>query len=300
MVIRKKKIGDYLLDGFNYVMLFLVGVSTLYPFWHVFVASLSKGSKIDAHRGFLLWPLGFDLSSYRAAFANQMIGIGFKNTAIILVIGVPLSLLFNFLGAYFFSRSNVYWKPLFVKLLIVTMYFSGGLIPTYFVVRSLGLIDKLWSLIIPGLMSTSRMIIMRTYINGLPKELEETAEIDGAGHLTKLFVIILPLSKAIFAVMALYFSVDYWNSWSSALIYIKSRENYPLGLVLREILIEYDLSTIAASTKYGTGLKEEEVVQIARTIKYATIMISTLPIICLYPLLQKYFVKGVMIGSLKG
>ncbi|NMB95032.1 MAG: carbohydrate ABC transporter permease, partial [Clostridiaceae bacterium] len=219
MVIRKKKIGDYLLDGFNYVILFLVGVSTLYPFWHVFMASLSKGSKIDAHRGFLLWPLSFDLSSYRAAFANQMIGIGFKNTAIILVIGVPLSLLFNFLGAYFFSRSNVYWKPLFVKLLIVTMYFSGGLIPTYFVVRSLGLIDKLWSLIIPGLMSTSRMIIMRTYINGLPKELEESAEIDGAGHLTKLFVIILPLSKAIFAVMALYFSVDYWNSWSSALIY---------------------------------------------------------------------------------
>jgi len=234
------------------------------------------------------------------AFANQMIGIGFKNTAFILLAGVPLSLLFNFLGAYFFSRSNVYWKPLFVKLLIVTMYFSGGLIPTYFVVRSLGLIDKLWSLIIPGLMSTSRMIIIRTYINGLPKELEESAEIDGAGHLTKLFAIILPLSKAIIAVMALYFAVDYWNSWSNALIYIKSRENYPLGLVLREILIEYDLNTVVSSSRYNLQLREEETVQIARTIKYATIMISTMPIICLYPFLQKYFVKGVMIGSLKG
>lgn len=300
MLSYKKSAIDYLYDTVNYFVLSLLAVITLYPFYHVVMASFSKAARLDKHRGFMLMPLGFNWSSYKAVFTNNMIGIGYKNTLFVVVVGVSLSLLLTFLGAYFLSRKNVYWKPLLVKLLIFTMYFSGGLIPTYFVVRGLKLVDSLWSLILPGVISTTNMIIMRTYIQGISRELEESAEIDGAGHLTVLFKIILPVSKAIIAVMALYYSVDYWNSWSGALVYIQSRSKYPLGLVLREILIESDLYTVASSTAAGIGTTEDEKVQIAKTIKYATIVIGTLPIMFVYPFLQKYFAKGVMIGSLKG
>ena len=269
-----------------------LSILTLYPLLYVLFASLSIPSKFIAHSGLLLAPLGMTLSSYKAVFQNPNISSGYINTLIIVTSGVTINILMTSIGAYFLSRKNVMWRSPIMFLIIFTMFFHGGLIPFFFLVKGLHLDNSLWALIIPGAINTFNLIIMRTAFNAIPDSIEESAKIDGAGHFTILFKIVIPLAMPTIAVMILYYGVHHWNSWFNAMIFLQKRELFPLQLILREILIQND-------TTFQTGANTGDDMMIGETIKYAVIVVATLPILALYPFLQKYFVKGVMIGSVK-
>ncbi|MDD2441213.1 MAG: carbohydrate ABC transporter permease [Eubacteriales bacterium] len=290
----KRSLGGFLFDHAN--VLFLLGLMlvTLYPLVHVLFASVSAPSLLISHQGLLLLPLGFELGSYGLVFKNPMIVRGYLNTMIIVLAGTTTNLVMTSLGAYVLSRRDVLWKKLMMMVIVFTMFFSGGIIPTYLLVRNLEMTNTLYALFIPTAISTYNLIIMRTAFMGVPYSLEESARIDGAKDFTILFRIMIPLSLPVIAVMVLFYGVGHWNSWFSAMIYLRKRELYPLQLILREILISSD--TTQMMTDVG-GMDKEPVGQ---TVKYATIIVATLPVLSIYPFLQKYFVKGIMIGALKG
>lgn len=292
----KKESGwfDRIFNVINYTFLILLVIATLYPLLYVLFASFSDSSQLLANKGLLWKPVGFSLDAYKSVLANPGIGIGFRNTLFIVVFGVIVNLFMTALGAYVLSRKNVMWNKVFMFFIVFTMFFGGGLIPLYLIVKGVGLLDSLWSTILPFAISTFNLIIMRTSFMGIPDSLEESAKIDGANHFTILFRIIIPLSMPVIAVMILYYAVDKWNGWFYASVFIKSRELFPLQLVLREILIANSTESMSAGASAGDRF------QIGETIKYATIMVATIPILCIYPFLQRYFVKGVMVGSLKG
>ena len=277
----------------NYFFLVVISAVCLYPMIYVLFASLSNNNLLMQHAGPLLAPAGFSLTAFDRVFKNPMILLGYRNTLFILVTGVLLSLLMTSLGAYFLSRKGVLFKKPIMMFIIFTMFFSGGMIPTYLNLRDLRLINTLWGLIIPGAISTYNMIIMRTSFMSIPDSLTEAAIIDGAGHFRILFSVVLPLSKAILAVMVLYYGIGIWNAWFWASAIIRERSLYPLQVILREILLQH--SAIEMSTGVDAGDQES----IALTIKYATIIVSTVPVLCIYPFLQKYFARGVMIGAVK-
>ena len=290
----KNKKGDIVFTAINTAVMVLFSLIMLYPMWYVVVASLSDANSLMASSGPIFLPIKMNLEAYKAAFSNPLLLSGYSITLFVVVCGTFLGVLFTFVAAYFFSRRDVkLQKPLMV-LLFITMYFSGGIIPFYFTVKDVGLNNSVWALIIPTIMTTYNMIIVRTSMYGIPASLEEAAEIDGANHLTILFKVVFPLSKATLAVIALYYAVDKWNAWFNAMIFIKDRQKWPLQLVLREILVDN-----ATNTMMSGGLSSEDAF-VSETIKYATIVISTLPILCVYPFIQKYFVGGIMIGAVKG
>lgn len=290
----KKTNGEKAFSVFNVIFLAVISIICLYPMLYVAFASLSSSQMLMRHTGLLLHPMGFNLNAYVKVFQNPMIVKGYANTLIILVLGVSVNMILTALGAFFLTRQNVYFKKHIMLLIIFTMYFSGGMIPTYLTVRSLGLYNTVWAVILPTAVSTYNLIIMRTGFASIPRGLDEAATIDGANQFVIFSRIYLPLSKAILAVIFLYYAVGSWNAWFNASIYLNDREKYPLQLVLREILISNDtgsrISDGSMSDFEGIGL----------SIKYAAIMASTLPILVVYPFIQKYFVKGVLIGSLKG
>lgn len=229
----KNKAFDWIIN----TALILLVIVTLYPLLYVTFASFSESSQLVANKGFLFKPLGFSLEAYKSVFSNPGIIKGYGNTLFILVVGVTLNLFLTAVAAYVLSRRNVMWNNLFTFLIIFTMFFHGGLIPLYLIVKNVGLIDSLWATIVPFAVSTFNLIIMRTSFSAIPESLEESAKIDGANHLTILFRIILPLSKPVVAVMILYYAVEKWNAWFYASIFLKDRDLFPLQLVLREILI---------------------------------------------------------------
>jgi putative aldouronate transport system permease protein len=286
--------GEKTFGVFNSMMMIFLIAITLYPFLYVLFASFSRPDLYMAHEGMLLKPLGFSLKSYEAVFKDPRVLTGYKNTLIVLVFGVGVNILMTILAAYFLSRKNVLWRNAVMMLIVFTMFFKGGLIPYYFVVRGLGLDNKLVALIIPKAVYATYIIILRTAFAGIPDSIEESAKMDGANHLTILFRIIVPLAFPTIAVLILYYGVRNWNAWFEAMIFLRDRTLYPLQLVLREILIVND--TEAMTMEAASGEHE----MLGETIKYALIIVTTLPILALYPFLQKYFVKGVMIGSLKG
>ncbi len=271
-------------------MLFIIFI-TLYPFWYVIVASFSDNSAVLTNRGLMLLPKGFNFNSYAKVLKNHMIYTGYCNTIIILVCGTVLNLIMTALGAFVLSRKNLKLKKLLMIIVVVTMYFDGGIVPLYLVVKNLGLINTRWALMLPGLISTYNLVILRTAFEAVPASLEESAKIDGASALRILCWIIIPLSKPTLAVLILYYGVGYWNSWFSAMIYLKDRSLYPLQLVLREILIS------GSNTDMLSGADTE--IQISETLKYAVIVVSTLPVLCIYPFLQRFFEKGIMVGAVK-
>lgn len=293
----KTTMPERVFDIFNVVLMFLIAVVMAYPIWHVIMASLSDNNLLMGYRGVLLLPRGFSTNAYTLMTKNPMILKGYGNTIFIVVFGVFFNMLFTSLAAYFLSRKNVYWQRCVMMFIVFTMFFSGGLIPTYLInTKIFHLKNSYWALILPGLVNTYNLIIMRTSFAAIPDSLEESARLDGAGHWTILFKIVLPLSKAILAVMVLYYAVAQWNSWFNANIYITDRSKYPLQLVLREILIANDTSSSMAAQDANAADQQS----IGETIKYAVIVAATLPILCVYPFLQKYFVKGVMVGAVKG
>lgn len=290
----KKSPAEKAFTVFNYILLTFIILICLYPVWYVLAASLSDSSLLMQHAGVLLKPLGFSIGAYKKVFDNPMILKGYRNTLFILVIGVILDVFMTSLGAYFLSRKQVLFKNVIMVFIIFTMFFSGGMIPFYLNLKDFNLTNNLWGLIIPFMVNTTNLIILRTSFESIPDSLTEAAQIDGAGHFKILMQIVLPLSKAVLAVMILYYGVGIWNAWFWASAIIRTRELYPLQVVLREILMQNDVSAMTA----GVGAADQDAV--ATTIKYATIIVATLPILCVYPFLQKYFTQGAMVGAVKG
>ncbi|MDO4269256.1 MAG: carbohydrate ABC transporter permease [Eubacteriales bacterium] len=289
----KRSRGEQVFSVFNYILLSAIIVICLYPVWYVAAASFSNSNLLTQHMGLLIKPLGFSLDAYKKVFQNPMISRGYLNTLFILVVGVILDLIMTSLGAYFLSRKQVALKRPIMILIVFTMFFSGGMIPFYLNLKDLHLTNTLWGLIAPFMISTYNLIILRTSFESIPESLIEAAQIDGAGHITILTKIVIPLSKAILAVMVLYYGVSIWNSWFWASAIIRTREMYPLQVILREILMQNDVSSMT------TGSSAMDTEAIGMTIKYATIMVATVPILCVYPFLQKHFTKGTMVGAVK-
>ena len=292
MKVKRSK-GERIFGVFNYAFLSLIMVICLYPVWYVAVASFSDSNQLMQHSGPLLSPLGFSIDAYKKVFQNPMIAKGYMNTLFIVVVGVVLDLIMTSLGAYFLSRKNVMFKRGIMMLIVFTMFFSGGMIPFYLNLKDLSLTGSHWGLIIPFMINTYNMIILRTSFESIPDSLIEAAQIDGAGHITVLTKVVLPLSKAILAVMVLYYGVSIWNSWFWASAIIRDREMYPLQVILREILMQNDVSSMT------TGSSAVDTEAIGMTIRYATIIVATVPILCVYPFLQKHFTKGTMVGAVK-
>lgn len=272
----------------------LLCVAMFYPMWHVLVASFSDAGELAMKNGILLKPAGFSLDAYRGMFKHPLIIKGYLNSIFILISSVFVSMILTIICAYVLSRKGVMWNSFFNKMIVFTMFVNGGMIATYLLVtRTLMLNDSFWAIILPGAINVQNMIIMRTSFQGIPDSLHEAADIDGATQWQILWKVVLPLSKSILAVITLYYSVTIWNAWFNASIYLSTREKYPLQLILREILIANNTDAMA-----GAGGQDQA--SIAETIKYATIVGATLPILCVYPFLQKHFTKGVMIGAVKG
>lgn len=292
MKIKRSK-GAQIFAAVNYIVLTVIMLMCLYPVWYVVMASFSDSNLLMQHSGLLFKPAGLSADAYVKVFKNPMLLKGYGNTLFILVVGVFLDIVMTSLGAYFLSRKNVMFQKPIMILIMFTMFFSGGMIPFYLTLKDLHLTKTLWGLIIPFMISTYNMIILRTSFSSLPDSLIEAAQIDGASHFTILAKVVLPLSKAIIAVMVLYYGVGIWNAWFWASAIIRDREQYPLQVILREILLQNDVGSMST----GVSVADQEAV--GMTIKYATIVVATVPILCIYPFLQKYFTKGVMIGAVK-
>jgi len=289
----RKSFGERLFDAFNVTLLCVLMFLTFYPFYYVFVASLSDATELARHQGLLIWPAGFSFDAYARVLENPRIRTGYLNTLIYVIGGVAVKLALTCLGAYALSRRGLALQGPIMFMIIFTMFFSGGLIPTYLLVRDLGLVDTRWAMILPGAISVWNLIVLRTAFQAVPYSLEESAKIDGANDFTILWRIYLPLALPAVAVIGLFYAVGQWNTYFDALIYLSDRDLHPLQLVLREILM-------ASSTEeMMTGVVQDRVA-LEASIKYATIIVSILPIVTVYPFLQRYFIKGVLIGSLKG
>lgn len=289
----KRPLGSKAFDIGNVLILCLLSLVCIYPVWYVLMASFSDSNLLMQHTGLLLKPTGFSLSAFKAVFKNPMILSGYLNTLKILTLGLISNIIMTALGAYFLSRRNVMWKKPIMIMVTVTMFISGGMIPFYQTLQDFHLTDTHLGLILPFMISTYNMIILRTSFESVPETLCEAARIDGAGHYRILFSIILPLSKAMLAVMVLYYGVGIWNGWFWGSTILSDRTMYPLQVVLREILMSNDTSSMTA------GIGSGDVEAVGATIRYATIIVATVPILCVYPFLQKYFAKGVMVGAVK-
>lgn len=293
-MIEKKSVGSWIFDVFNHCVLVLTGIVCLYPFLYVVFASFSNPSQFMKHDFTLLWwPKGFSLAAYERVFTDELIA-GYANTLIYVAGGTAISMLLTFFGAYVLSRKGYMLKKPLTIFILFTMYFSGGIVPFYLWIQQLGFIDTRWAILVPLALNTYNMIVMRTSFASIPESFIEAAKLDGATDFTCLFRIIIPLSKATVAVVLLFYAVARWNEWLPAAMFLRSRSLYPLQLFLREILL-----TSSADAMIGTGGDSTNVAALAEIVKYATIVVSTLPILLVYPFVQKYFVSGMMIGGVK-
>lgn len=289
----KRTAGEKTFDIMNTLFMIFIIVICLYPIWYVLMASFSNSGSITKYAGKLLFPHGFTLSAYGKALSHPLIVSGFRNIFTILLFSLPLNMLMTLLCGFFMASKKVAFKGLIVGMFMLTMFFGGGLIPSYLNLKSLGLYDNLAALIIPGALSLYNAIICKSAIEAIPDSLYESAYIDGANDFTILFKIITPLIKPTLAVLLLYYAVGHWNSWFAASIYIKDNALLPIQNILRNVLL-------ANNASLNNGASVENVNNYAETIKYAVIIISTVPILFIYPFVQKHFMKGVMIGAIKG
>lgn len=293
-VVDRSTKGEKALHGINLLVLALLTIIFFYPLWHCLMASFSDPTSLIGYKGLISLPMGFSLEGYKTVLQNKNILTGYMNTLFYLVAGTAINMVLTILGAYVLSRRRMMLKGPLTLLIVFTMYMDFGLIPAFLNVRDLGLYDSRWAILLPVAINTYNLIVMRTAFVSVPAALEESAMIDGANDFTILFKIILPLSKATLAVVVLFYVVEHWNSWFSASIYLRDRERFPLQLFLREILI-----SSSASTAAGEASSVDGVMYLEELIKYCSIVISTLPILCVYPFVQKYFISGVMLGSVK-
>ncbi len=279
---------------FNTLLMLGLVFLTLYPFYYILMASFSNNNLIAKDPGILFWPKGFNMGAYALTFRHPLLLSGYMNILLILATALPINLLLTVFCAYVLAAKDLLYKKQIYAFVLFTMFFSGGMIPIYLNINSLGLINSRWALIIPGALSIYNAIIVRTAIDGLPESLIESAYIDGANDVTILFRIVVPLLKPTLAVILLYYAVGHWNSWFPASLYIQDNQKLPIQAIMRAILIENE-RLLQNEVVLG-----DEVNSYAESIKYALVIIGTAPILTVYPFLQKYFVKGVMIGAVKG
>ena len=287
----RRTAGDYVMDAIVYTVLAAFAVVCFYPFWYVLVASFSTGTHVIRNPGLLLWPDGFHLDAYILAFKHPRILSGFMNSIKILLISLPINIVLTMMCGYFMARRGMKLKKIIVGMMLFTMYFDGGLIPAYMNIKDLGLYDSHWALILSGALSIYNAIICKTAIEAIPDSLSESARLDGANEMQVLFRIIMPLIKPTIAVLILYYGVAKWNSWFAASIYLETEDLLPIQNILQAILAKVGQTSDTAGDSYDS---------FAEAVKYSAIVITTLPILCVYPFLQKHFTKGVMIGAVKG
>ncbi|MCI1857121.1 MAG: carbohydrate ABC transporter permease [Sporolactobacillus sp.] len=278
-----------------YLVLALVTVIVLYPLIDILSASISNPAAVARGKVWLM-PIDINFKAYLSIFHNNEIIIGYKNTLFYTTVGTLINIVMTVMIAYPLSRKDFYGRNVITFFIVFTMFFSGGMIPTYLVVKELGMLNTFWAVTVPGAVSVYNVIVMRTFFQNIPDDLRESAELDGCSSWQYLIHILLPLSKPIIAVMVLFYAVGHWNNFFDALIYLTDRNKYPLQLFLREMLIQgnmSDMNTISDSSISNFMLQVEG-------LKYAAVVVANLPMLILYPFLQKYFVKGVLVGSLKG
>lgn len=296
---RPRRIKDSRVDRIflvaMYVLLSVFFLIVVVPLLYIVASSFSSPDAVTAGRVFL-WPVDFSIEGYQAALANPQIVTGYLNSLFYMVVGTLISTTLTVAIAYPLSRKDFLSRNVIMTLLVITMLFSGGLIPTYLVVQNLGLLDTRWALLLPQAIGVWQVIIARTYFrSAIPDELAEAAELDGSGDLRFLWSVVLPLSKPMIAVIALMYAITQWNSYFDALIYLKSPDLYPLQLVLRNILI---LNTqTGGATDVGLQMERQ---QLANLLKYSLIVIASIPVLIIYPFVARHFTKGVLIGSIKG
>lgn len=292
----KYSASDRIYFGISGFLLTFVLILVSYPLIYVLSASFSSGSAVSSGK-VLLWPVEFTLEGYRAVFKNKDIVGAYLNTIFYTLSGTALNVTMVMTCAYALSRRTLKGRNVFMFIFTFTMFFGGGLIPFYILLKDLSILNTRWAMIVPGALSVYNMIIARTFIqSSIPHELLEAAKIDGCSDFRYFFSIVLPLSKAVIAVIALFSMVGHWNAYFNALMFLNERTLYPLQIILREILImnQYDPTMVIDPELQAANA------QVAAVLKYALIVVATVPILCVYPFIQKYFVKGVMIGSLKG
>ncbi|PYI50517.1 carbohydrate ABC transporter permease [Paenibacillus flagellatus] len=287
----KSRIG--LFTVVNVAILLLVVAATLYPFLHMLAVSLSQD--IYVMRGEVsIWPKGLNFDMYKLVLNDPRIATGYANTIVYVSLGTVIALLVTSLGAYALSKKEMLFHKGFTLMVVFTMFFSGGMIPTFLVVKGMGLMDTVWAMVLPGAVSTWNLLIMRTFFSGVPVEVEESGKIDGLTDIGIFFRIVAPLSKAVFATIGLFYAVALWNNFYFPLLYLRDPDLFPLQVILRNIVLAGQVNSGDVTSVGGDNLIVEE------SLKFATIIVSTVPILLLYPMLQKHFVKGAMIGAVKG
>jgi len=287
----KPKFGIF--DVILYVLLFGIAASALYPFIYMIAVSLSGTVPVLKGEVFL-WPKDFNLNTYKAVFDKPEIGRAYLNTILYTALGTTISLLVTAAGAYALSKRDMLFRRGFMVMVTITLFFSGGMIPTFLVVRSYHLLDTIWAMVLPGAISTWNLIVMRTFFSGMPQEVEESGKIDGLNDIGIFFRLVLPLSKAILATIGLFYGVAIWNNFFSALLYLRDADLFPLQVIVRNMVLQGAGGANGAANVGGDAMIVDE------SLKYATIIVTTVPILLIYPFLQKYFAKGALIGSVKG
>ncbi|OIZ64717.1 sugar ABC transporter permease [Eisenbergiella tayi] len=296
-MVESKSVGKTVFSVCNAILLTTISVICILPIIHVIMSSFSEPEALALSKGLVLWPRKFSLIGYREVLKSYTVWNGYLHTLIYVSVQTLLGVLFTSIGAYVLSRKNLKLKNPVMLLITFTMMFNGGLIPNYILMNNLHMLDTIWAIIIPGCITPMNLIIMRTFFLSIPDSLEESAKLDGAGAWTILFRIYYPLSKASLAVIALFLIVAQWNSYFIAMIYLQDRDLWPLQLVLKDLITSQQGAAMLAA---GDSASSAATLLLTRVVKYAVIVVGTLPIFCIYPFVQKYFVKGVMIGSIKG
>ncbi len=292
---KKKKVspGDRIFGIVVTLVVLAMCIMVLYPIYYMFIVSISDGNAV-LRGDITVLPQGINFGAYKAVLTNEYVPRAYLNTILYTVIGTFIAVAMTALCAYPLSRKEFYGRGLFTGIVVFTMFFDAGIISNYMVVRSTGIMNTMWAIVLPGSINVWYMIIMRTFFADIPEELFESAKLDGANDLTIFAKMVLPLSKAVLATMVLFYAVGFWNQWLQPLIYLDDRKKFPMQLILRNIVLGADAAlskSMSAATDMATmGLN----------IKYAVIFVTILPILVIYPFVQKYFVKGVMVGSVKG
>jgi len=270
------------------IMVILVS-ATLYPILYVFSVSISGYDAVVANR-IMLWPIGFSLNSYRKIVSDAAFYTGYSNTVFYTVCGTILNVCMTILAAFPLARKEFFMRKFFTLVFMFTMFFGGGMIPSYIIVTKLGLYNSRWAIILPGLISTWNLILCRTYIMSVPEEMFDSAKVDGCSDFRFLFIILIPLIKPIIAVLVIYYGVGHWNAWFNALLYLSDTTKHPVQIYLRKLLIQSTNELAASAYELESTLQ----------VRYCAMFVTVLPIMAIYPFFQKYFTKGVMVGSLKG
>lgn len=292
---RKKSRGDKAFDIALIIIGLLIMVVIAYPLYFVIIASFSQPEAVFGGKLRFL-PIGFNIESYKMVLSERKVWVGYRNTLLYTVLGTCINLVLTTLAAYALSRKDMPWRTPLTFVISFTMLFGGGMIPVYMVVRGLHLTDTLWAMVIPNAIATYNLLVMKNYFqSSIPEELQEAAAIDGCSHFKTLIKVVLPLSTPILAVIVLFYAVGHWNAFFNAVIYLRNQELFPLQIVLRDILLQNSLEAVGGDL---TGMYEK--VMRGETMKYALIIVASAPVIIMYPFVQKYFVKGIMVGAIKG